>query len=262
MRRGNPGDLWLAGPAVRVFARRLPDAVTLAEEPDVAAYDLIVCGSSGAADHERRIVRDARAAGVRSAVWLDHWVNYPERFDVLPDELWVCDEHAARIARETVPGPSVHVRGNPYLEDVAAEIRALEGPRGARERVLYATEPTSEVALVTTGDRLGWGYDERDALRLYLERLDGSTEVRVRRHPAESADKYAALLAEFGVAASPAESLAEDIAWADTVAGCDTMAMVVALAAGRRVVSAIPPGGRELSLPFAEIERLYADGEP
>jgi hypothetical protein len=39
------------------------------------------------------------------------------------------------------------------------------------------------------------------------------------------------------------------------------MAMVVALAAGRRVLSVIPPGGRELSLPFGEIERLYADGQ-
>ena len=37
---------------------------------------------------------------------------------------------------------------------------------------------------------------------------------------------------------------------------CDTMAMVVALAAGRRVISAIPPGGRPLSLPFSEIERV------
>ncbi len=37
------------------------------------------------------------------------------------------------------------------------------------------------------------------------------------------------------------------------------MAMVVALAAGRRVVSAIPAGGRPLSLPFPEIERLFAD---
>jgi hypothetical protein len=263
VRRGHSAALWLAGPAVRVFARRLPYATALVQAPDVAAYDLVVCGSSGAADHERRIVRAARAAGVRSAVWLDHWVNYALRFDLLPDELWVCDEHAARIARETVPGPAIHVKGNPYLEDVVAEIRALGCPRGAGERVLYATEPTSELALVATGDPLGWGYEERAALRRYLEHLAAAwpAELRVRPHPSESAGKYAALVEEFDLQVSPGTTLAEDIAWADTVAGCDTMAMVVALAAGRRVVSVIPPGGRELSLPFAEIERLYADGQ-
>jgi hypothetical protein len=242
----------------------LPDARPLTAQPEPAAFDLVLCGSSGASDHERRMVRAARAAGVRSAVWLDHWVNYAARFDALPDELWVCDAHAERIARATVPGPPVRVMGNPYLEEAAAEIRALERPHGLGERVLYVTEPTSALAALATGDPLGWGYDERDALRRYLERLAAAppSELRVRRHPAEPADKYAPLLAEFGVGASPGGPLAEDIAWADTVAGCDTMAMVVALVAGRRVVSVIPPGGRPLSLPFGQIERLYADGQP
>ncbi len=200
-------------------------------------------------------MRAARAAGVRCAVWLDHWVNYAVRFDALPDEIWVCDEHAARIARATVPGPSVKLQGNPYLEDFAAEVRMLECPRGPGERVLYVTEPTSQLAALVTGDPLGWGYEERAALRGYLElRPPGS--VRVRPHPSEGADKYADLVAEFGAQLSSGATLAEDIAWADTVVGCDTMAMVVALAAGRRVISVIPPGGKPLSLPFGEIERL------
>ena len=105
LRRGRTAQLWLDGPARGVFARRLPELAPLPDAPDPAGFDLVLCGSSGVADHERVLVRAARDAGVRSVVWLDHWVNYAARFDVLPDELWVCDEHAARIARETVPGP-------------------------------------------------------------------------------------------------------------------------------------------------------------
>lgn len=253
----------MAGPARGVFARRLPALAPLPEPPDVAAYDLVVCGTSGTAEHEREIVRQARASNVRCAVWLDHWVNYPERFDRLPDELWVCDEHAERIAREAVPGPPVIVRGNPYLEDMAAEIQGLGRPPGPGERVLYVTEPTAEVAGRLTGDPLAWGYDELGALRRYLEHLTEAppAAIRVRRHPSESAAKYTPLLAEFEADSSSDRTLAEDIAWADTVAGCDTMAMVVGLAAGRRVVSAIPPGGRALSLPFGQIERLYVGGQ-
>ena len=220
-------------------------------------FDFVLTGSSGYADHERRVVRAAAEAGVRSAVWLDHWVNYPVRFDVLPDELWVCDEHAARIARAQLPGPPVKVMGNPYVEDLAAAIRALGSAPG--ERVLYVTEPTARLAALVTGDPLGWGYDERGALRAYLER-DPPGTIRLRPHPSEPVDKYADLVAEFGLQLSSG-TLAEDIAWAGTVVGCDSMAMVIALAAGRRVVSVIPPGGKPLSLPFAEIERLYADGQ-
>ena len=205
-------------------------------------------------------MRAARAAGVRCAVWLDHWVNYPPRFVldgevVLPDELWVADEHAARLAPETVPGPPVQRRGNPYLEDAAAEIRALEAPHGGGERMLYVSEPTSVAAERATGDPLGWGYEERAALRGYLEavRRPGASGCGRTPPSRRKYEKYA----EFGLRAQRGPTLAEDIAWADTVVGCDTMAMAVALTAGKRVVSVIPAGGRPLSLPFEGIERLF-----
>jgi hypothetical protein len=257
----------LEGPARAIFARRLGPALrTVDALPPLAGLDLVLCGSSAHAPLERRVVRAARTAGVRSAVWLDHWVNYAERFVldgklVLPDEVWVADEHARRLAAATLPGARIRLCGNPYLEDSAAEIHALETGRGGAERILYVTQPTTVAARMATGDPLGWGYDERDALARYLEQVADVEAVRVRVHPAESRDKYAGVLDAFAnrlpVEFSHSDSLVEDCAWADTVAGCDTMAMVVALAAGRRVVSVIPPGGRPLSLPFEEIERLY-----
>jgi hypothetical protein len=260
----------LEGPARAIFARRLGAGLrTVDALPPLAGLDLVLCGSSAHAPLERRVVRAARAAGVRSAVWLDHWVNSAERFVldgdvVLPDEVWVADEHAERLAAATLPGATIRLCGNPYLEDVAAEVHALERERPAGgERILYVTQPTTVAALAATGDPLGWGYEELGALRGYLARLADAppAAVRVRLHPAESEEKYAEVLAAFAdrlaLEVSRSDSLVEDCAWADTVAGCDTMAMVVALAAGRRVVSVIPPGGRPLSLPFEAIERLY-----
>jgi hypothetical protein len=229
----------LDGPARAIFARKLPGPFV--EQGEV---EFVLAGSSVSSRLERDAIREA---GVRSAVWLDHWVNYAARFDVLPDELWVADEYAEAIARETVPGPPVIVMGNPYLEDAAAEIAAL--PAG--EGTLYVTEPTSVAAERATGDPLGWGYEELGALRAYLATDPGP--VLLRPHPAEPPGKYDA----FGLDISTGRTLAEDIAWASTVVGCDTMAMAVALAAGRRVISVIPPGGRPLSLPFREIEKMF-----
>jgi hypothetical protein len=243
----------LDGPARAIFARKLDELPE--QDAPLTAFDLVLCGSSVSSSLERAAVSEARAAGVRCAVWLDHWMNYPARFEELPDELWVSDEHAERIALATVPGPPVSVRGNPYLEDAAAEIRALETPHTGAEHVLYVSEPTSVAAERATGDPLGWGYEEHAALRGYLEARPGP--LRLRTHPAEPEGKYADLVAEYGLELSSGRTLAEDCAWADTVVGCDTMAMAVALTAGRRVVSAIPPGGRPLSLPFTEIERMF-----
>jgi hypothetical protein len=263
--------LLLEGPAKAIFAAKVPDLPRV-EALGALDVDLVLCGSSGAADLERWAVRAARDEGVRSAVWLDHWTNYPARFAsdgaglVLPDEVWVTDEHAARLAEETLPGSDVRIMGNPYLDDAAEEIRALTEPSDpAGERVLYVTEPTAAAAAAATGDPRGWGYDEHEALAGYLEHLAREprppSAVRLRTHPAELPGKYdrelAALSDRLALSRSSG-SLAEDCAWATTVAGCETMAMAVALAAGRRVVSVIPPGGRPSVLPFEGIERLHA----
>ena len=88
-------------------------------------------------------------------------------------------------------------------------------------------------------------------------RMRWACPLRLRTHPAEPEGKYDDIVAEHGLELSVGRSLAQDCAWADTVVGCDTMAMAVALAAGRHVVSAIPRGGRPLSLPFPEIDRMF-----
>jgi hypothetical protein len=99
-------------------------------------------------------------------------------------------------------------------------------------------------------------------LRFFLSHL-GVLETRidrivVRPHPSEPRDKYANVSAEFGshVVMGGNRPLLEEIADSDIVAGCESMAMVVALVAGRRVISCIPPGGKPCALPHAEIESL------
>jgi hypothetical protein len=238
--------LVLDGPARAIFAAKLPGVRALSELPALAGFDWVLCGSSASAPLERRVVRAARTAGVRCTVWLDHWGNYPMRFEldgesVLPDELWVSDEHAARLARATVAGPRVRVQGNPFLEDAAEEIRALGRPPGPGERVLFVADDESP-----------------ELLRRYLERLAAAPPhaVRFRPHPAYPDVDYAPLLGEFAgrlaISLSAGTSLVEDCAWADTVAGSDTMALAVALVGGRRVVSI----AAEPTLPFVGIERL------
>jgi hypothetical protein len=63
--------------------------------------------------------------------------------------------------------------------EARAQVRALAGPRapGGGERILYVTEPTSVAAERATGDPLGWGYEERDALRGYLDAYGIGTGV-------------------------------------------------------------------------------------
>lgn len=273
--------LVLAGPAETVFARKLDAQLPRLDDlPPLDGVSFVLCGSSATAAIERRAVRAARAARVRCAVWLDHWANYRMRFIangdlVLPDEVWVADEYAAKIASTELPGADIRLQGNPYLEDFAAQVRALEaadsgGDRDANavERILYVTEPISLAAERATGSPRGWSYTEFDVLGRYLGHLarrDGArVELRVRTHPSEPIEKYDALLgAEAGSLVEHSisgTSLGEDVAWADTVVGLDTMALVAALAAHRRVISLLPHGATGASLPHPQIERPFTLG--
>ena len=55
------------------------------------------------------------------------------------------------------------------------------------------------------------------------------------------------------------KSLLEDIFYSDIVVGCETMAMVIALLAKKRVVTSIPPNKKSkinISLPYKKIEKI------
>ncbi len=218
----------LDGPAEEVFQRRFGDVPIV---QSIGEVDLVLCGSSIQSAWELVAWNIAQLDGYRTAVYLEHWKNYAERFihnddDIaLPDEIWVTDRFAAALAERELPGANIVIKGNPYADEVAAAVRGLGTHPGTLERILYVAEPRR--AAPTT-----------EILRALSSR---PCTYRARPHPQDS----------------PAvRTLAEDLAWADTVVGYDSMALAVALRCRRRVVSLLPPG-EELHIPWTGIERLY-----
>lgn len=237
----------LSGPAVRIFAEKM-----IINSDDLCGPDLVLCGSGSS--WERTGVEAANASGIRSVVWLDHWTNYSNRFwngddYVMPTEVWVCDKYAEAKAKEVLPIPPNRVinKGNPYLESFATGIAAESAPGDMHSRILWIGE-----------------VGRRREFRHYLRELElraragTKTVLRIRPHPAEPRAGYLPYLgrptAAYGAELSkPGVSLAEDLSWAQTVAGADSMGLVAGLYAGKHVVSVLPAS--EASIPYPEIER-------
>jgi hypothetical protein len=230
----------------------------------IATCASLLCGTSWEAELEWRAIAAAKDAGKPAIAFLDHWVNYRKRFirqdrECLPDTIWVGDPAAEELARSTFPGTPVQRVANPYFEDIREEFAALEREAGAKEReglrVLFLCTPM----MVHEQKR---GYTEFDALRYFFSNRSALGQpiasLVIRPHPSEEMDKYAGMVKEFGSGARLGgdKPLLREIAESDVVMGCGSMAMVVALIAGRRVISAIPPGGLASSLPQPEIESL------
>lgn len=260
----------LAGPALKIFQRKL-GSVDVQLLPDaIRSSDWLLCGTSWQSDLEWQAIAIATALGKRSVAFLDHWVNYRERFvrggdTRLPDEIWVGDVLAETMARSLFPSLVIRLVENPYFGDLKRELAELSQPQEFdpdRLRILYVCEPLREHALREYGNERHWGYTEEEALRYFLANLDvlGAPVGRIviRPHPSETPGKYDWAREEFDlpIASGGALTLFEEVAACDVVVGCESMAMVVGLLAGRRVISCVPPGGKPCALPQPEIESI------
>ena len=98
----------LDGPAISIFQRKnvifekrnLKDAINKS--------DWIICGTSWQSNLEKNAIIYANKINRKVVSFLDHWVNYRERFILkgkihLPSEIWVGDNEAKIIARKEIP---------------------------------------------------------------------------------------------------------------------------------------------------------------
>lgn len=243
----------MCGPAKHLWAERFGDAPTLdeiAQALDGAAA--LLSGTGWASDLEHEARREARARGLRSVAVIDHWVNYPQRFQrhgetVWPDEFWVTDEDALAEARRCFPEATIRLQPNLWLREQLARIAPPPAATRAPE-VLYLLEPARD----------DWGRGtpgEFQALDYFIEECGtlglGDATLVLRPHPSDPPGKYDAWLARHGSRAclDVSRSLAEAIGRCAWVAGMESNAMVVALAARRRVVCTLPPWAPPCRLP-------------
>jgi hypothetical protein len=257
----------LEGPARKIFERKLFGIETLPLEEAVGQSASIICGTSWQSDLEFNAIKLARKLKKRSIVFIDHWVNYSDRFvrsgeTVLPDEIWVGDTMAEVMAKDIFPRIPVIFVDNPYLQDVRKELLAHQVLRSSSPlsiSVLYVCEPTSTHALLQHGDARFYGYVEKEALRYFLSNISALGKpierILIRPHPSEQVGKYNWVQHEFKlpIQFGGTRTLIEEIADSDVVVGCRSMAMVVALLADKKVISCIPPNGRPCVLPHTEI---------
>jgi hypothetical protein len=261
----------LDGPAKSIFAQKSVEVNPVPLDQGVQRADWILTGTSWASLVEKRALRAANRHQKFSVAFLDHWVNYKERFTIdgrleLPTEIWVGDTHAQAIAQSTFPSMPIQLQHNPYFEDLQEFFRSQQELRPSRpsgHRALFIGENISEAGLAMYGDANYLGYTEIDALNYFLENLSkvrpSINEVLIRCHPTESPSKY-----EFAVRRYPHlisvstvdEPLEVQVADSDVIVGANSVGLVLGVLAGKPTISVIPPGGAARDLPFAEIVDL------
>lgn len=275
------------GPAQKVFLRKGLD-VFLVENPErspqeiftaLSDIDFVLTGTSWSTQIDLHFIAAAKSRGIRTATYLDHWVNYPERFGFpaagweqsLPDEIWVGDEYGYKIAKQCASFPVVRLVPNEYFDELKTDIQknkdmASYVNRERRKYLLYISEPISVGAMRRYGDPRYYGFTEQDVLQDILATLirvkkERAWGVVVRLHPSDPANAYRQCIEEFSgkipIRISSDTSLVEDVLGVHVVVGMESMALVTALFADKPVVSYIPSTKKACSLPFPEIQKMH-----
>jgi hypothetical protein len=257
----------LGGPAKELWYQEFPGTVNYNLNDVLIGCSMLLSGTGWASDLEYDARNIASSKGVFSVGVIDHWVNYESRFirnglSVYPNEIWVVDEYGYSLARSIFPNITTRLLPNYYLDEQVRLIKAIQMTLPANSEavnILYALEPI----------RVTWMEDESfsgefQALDYFVNNLGkitkSFTNIRLRPHPSDSPDKYNDWLkrqsSDTILKISKSNSLAEDLAWSDIVAGCQTYVLIVALFAEKRVISCLPPYAPVSLLPHPEVEEI------
>lgn len=260
----------LAGPALKIFKKKIGPVSVIPLGDAIAESEWLLCGTSWQSDLEWQGIKIANHYGKRTVAFLDHWVNYRQRFvrngqTCLPNEIWVGDAHAKALAESVIPEVATKLLVNPYYEELKRDIAAIRWPeigKGVGLNLLFLSEPVREGGARLFGDEHYWGYTEEEALHFLLSNLHVFAQpigrIVIRPHPSEPAHKYdwVEKIYKLAMVSASDRAILEDIAECDVVLGLQSMAMVIGLLAGKRVISCIPKDGDRCLLPHPEIEHL------
>lgn len=249
---GPARKLWLADPALSKI--HLIDDLGCA----CSGVTTVLSGTGWASDLEHRARLIAKENKHCSLAVIDHWVNYAPRFSrngqvVLPDKIIVTDHYAEAEAKRSFPDLPVVVYPNQYLLDSVAKISPVTDEGG----ILYVLEPIHAPWVKDyPGEFQALDFFVANSAKLFP---DGIPPIRLRPHPSDSPGKYdhwMLMNSDIQVSLDTHVSLVDSIACAAWVLGAETYAMIVALEAGRRVVSTLPTWGHACRLPHEGIIHL------
>ena len=276
-----PLYVYAEGPAKDLFARSfLHNEKSLSNAIDKSS--LVVTGTGWASDLEHSARQLACKRNIPTVAVLDHWANYRERFqrddeEKLPDTLWVADAEAVSLATSCFPKIPIVRLPNQWLNELCSDVLSLRLKQNLSRpqtrlphRLLYLLEPI----------RVPWSQGlvkasepgEFQGLRYWINQLPLLADknlvapaceldaLKLRPHPSEALGKYDAFISEYSdiwpISLDHSTSLAEALAWSDAVFGCETQALIAAIACNIPSYSSVPPWAPPCGLPHAGLNHL------
>ena len=241
----------VSGPAKKIFLDNIPKLKFEKKLTDlIKKSNLVVTGTSSKSeiDHKARYLSKKYKKKVIGL--LDHWTLYKEGFTyrnkiLLPDEIWVTDNKAKKIASKQFKSTKVKKKQN-LLRIYASEISNKKIKKNVN--ILYVLEPINNKI-------------EFDILReflFFLEKNDLYKRINIifKLHPSEKITKYTKFIKinwshDFKIIKD--SKILKYLEWSHLVFGLRSFALVLAIEAKRKVFTFLPKKNIKFTLPYKSI---------
>ncbi|KKW21805.1 MAG: hypothetical protein UY62_C0017G0003 [Parcubacteria group bacterium GW2011_GWF2_50_9] len=222
---------------------------------------LVLTGTGWMTYIERDFIKEAKRNGIKTVSFLDHWVNYRERFGYpksgwknnLPEEIWVADETAFKMAKRLFPRITIAKIPNYYLLDIVEEYKRLNA-RSDGSTIVFMSEPIESGKVRCSEFRI------LQDLLATISVLKRPLKVIIRFHPSEKADKYDDIIQKYAhaivISKSTHKNIIDDVVRADFILGMTSMSLIVGLACHKRTVSYMPGAGHACALPHKDLIKI------
>lgn len=258
-----PTLIFASGPALNILKRdhELLNKVQIVDSVDelISQCSKLITGTGWQTDQEISAVQSARLQDKYVISVIDHWTNYKDRFLlkgklVLPDEIWVTDIWALKIARKEFSEIQIKLQLNTYATDLIRQIKSVEPiPR----KLLYIAEPIRSPQNRPEKSEL-------EAFKYFLnnapnEKIDlANYEIHVRPHPSQNKfffddwkEFFPGLVIDSGI-----QPLAQALGEASIIVGMYSYALSISAQAGKKTISAVPEWREFFTLPNTDIIAL------
>ena len=209
---------------------------------------MLVTSTSRSSDLEKKFIKLAKDHSIKTVAMLEHWIYYRERFDYpsrgwkanLPDEIWVVDKLAKRIAEKDFGKEiSVKIKPNLFFKDLRLEYKNTEPGKNSKFfNILFLNEPVLGRGILKKKKIKNAEVKKVTRLIDFIKAMDRRKPIRftIRQHPIESSSRYSDVLKNnsdgrnfiINLSNLNTSSLIADIKNADIVMGMQSSALIIA----------------------------------
>lgn len=247
----------VAGPAARIFRRenivykRAPvdkeGVVRLVRQ--CADFQFVLLGTGWMTNIESDTLAAAKQIGLKTAVYLESWVNYRERFGYpqpgwrkrLPDEIWLGDKYALAMAIKYFSKTRLRFVQNQYFANIVMRHRKLRRTQSRASAILFLSDANPVVEKIL------------DNLLASLSVHKETHSLFIRFHPADSRNRFDAIIKRYSklvyVKKSGEKDIVRDFLRARVVVGTETAAMAASVLVGIKTISIQSSNKRYLPFP-------------